>query len=551
MKKKNYISFNSLPKLNSKNKDNINFPIINNHKDKSKSTVYKPIITLTKNVCRTYRKENNKIKKTLEIIHKLNLESNIKDIYLEEIKLEKKREKINNNIEIQERRLGIIQKKDSDSEEKEEEKDKDKIINLINNEINAEKMGTKEKEKKIEKAYHRSLKELQKIENDIASSTKDILELNKKIESGKLEINVIKQYGENFDKKQINLEVPTRVKEKKNTNRIKSLSNIKPSRKRMSVALKINDIEKESKILIKKFQREEKQKQIKSKVNTDIEELHRLQKENEKLKEKYAEKKTQILELKKELINIYHSLLYEGLDFRGPGLTTFIINIWNLGINVDKNFMPTYLDKISIDFLFNKARQIIEKNKLKKQIEEAEIDFINSLKKWREKEHLSKTNNLGDFFKTKISEDESFYEYYPKTKIFMDNYRKKNEKNEEIDKVENFKVNSSSFKSVNIPDIIMEKYRKIEKSKFLFQSFKNQMDKDEKNEVLRISREFFFNEYERKYKVCIETIINALCGDDHKDAQLNYYNKIKKEYKDNLKKIEFYKKLKTISKDNK
>ena len=97
----------------------------------------------------------------------------------------------------------------------------------------------------------------------------------------------------------------------------------------------------------------------------------------------------------------------------------------------------------------------------------------------------------------------------------------------------------------------MEKYRKIEKSKFLFQSFKNQMDKDEKNEVLRISREFFFNEYERKYKVCIETIINALCGDDHKDAQLNYYNKIKKEYKDNLKKIEFYKKLKTISKDNK
>ena len=486
--------------------------------------------------CKTSRK-NTKIKKTLELIHKLNLESNIRDIYMEEKKLEKKREKINENQEIKEKRLGLFKEKESDAEE-----DKEMCLKSIINEMAMEKLGTKEKEKKVEKLYHRSIKELQIIEKDIINKTKEIIELSGKIENDKLEINVINQYGENIDRKQVNSEVPTRVQERKNSIRINKNKEIKQAGKRMSVVLKIEDIEKESKIMIKKHQRNERQKQMKSKVDLDMEQLDKLLKENDYLKEKSAKLKKQIIDLKKELINIYHSQLYEGLEFKGPGLVSLILNIWNLGVNIDENFMPTYLDKISVDFLFKKARQIIEKSKLKKQLEEAEIDFIKTLKNWKEdKTVIKENNNIDNIFKTNISEDESYYVHYPKTKLFMEEYRKKHVK--ETDKVENIKVNNNSFKSKNIPGLIIEKNKKIEKMKYLLQAHRNQMEKDEKNEVLRLSKEFLYNDYGKTHEVCIETIIGALCGEEHKDAQLNYYNKIKKEYKDDLKKIEFFKKM--------
>ena len=538
MKKVTFSSLKALPKLNSPMTLMHKTPNLN--KIRSISSVYNPNLALINtSSCKTSRK-NTKLKKTLEMIHKLSLESNIRDIYMEERKLEKKREKINDNQEIRERRLGLIKEKESDSEE---DKEKQTCIQSIINEMSMEKIGTKEKEKKVEKLYHRSIKDLQIIENHIINKTKEIIELSDKIENDKLEINVIDQYGENLDRKKINSETPTRVEERKITLRMNKSKNKKQGHKRMSVALKIDDIEKESKIMIKKYQRNERQKQMKSKVELDMEQLDKLQKENDILKEKSANLKKLIIDLKKELINIYHSQLYEGLEFKGPGLVSLILNIWNLGVNIDKNFMPTYLDKISVDFLFKKARQIIEKNKLKKQLEEAEMDFIKTLKKWKEDEILSnEKNNIDNFFKTNISEDESFYDQYPKTRLFMKTYRKKHVK--ETDKVEDIKVNNNIFfKSRNIPGLIMEKNKKVEKAKYLLQNQRNQMEKDEKNEVLRLSKEFLFNNYGKIYEVCIETVIGALCGEDHKDAQLNYYNKIKKDYKDDLKKIEFFKKL--------
>jgi len=537
MKKITFLSFKALPKLNAPMTIMHKTPNIN--KIRSISSVYKGNLAfINTSSCRTSRK-NSKIKKTLEMIHKLNLESNIRDIYMEEKKLEKKREKINDNQEIKEKRLGLFKEKESDSEE---DKNKEANIQSIINEMSMEKIGTKEKEKKVEKLYHRSIKELQIIENDIINKTKEIIELSGKIENDKLEMNVIDQYGENLDRQQIDSEIPTRVRERKNSIRINKSINKKQGRKRMSVVLKMEDIERESKIMIKKHQRNERQKQMKSKIELDMEQLDKLQKENDKLKEKSANLKNQIINLKKELINIYHSELYEGLEFKGPGLVSLILNIWNLGVNIDKNFMPTYLDKISVDFLFNKARQIIEKNKLKKQLEEAEMDFIKSMKKWKEDEILSnEKNNIDNFFKTNISEDESFYDQYPKTRVFMKTYKKKNVK--ETDKVEDIKVNNIIVKSRNIPGFIIEKNKKVEKMKYLLQVHRNQMEKDEKNEVLRLSKEFLFNDYGKIFEVCIETVIGALCGEEHKDAQLNYYNKIKKDYKDDMKKIEFFKKL--------
>ena len=69
--------------------------------------------------------------------------------------------------------------------------------------------------------------------------------------------------------------------------------------------------------------------------------------------------------------------------------------------------------------------------------------------------------------------------------------------------------------------------------------------KNIKNEILRIAKEFLYNDYEKKYQVCIETIVGALSCEEKRDEYLNIFYKLKKEYKDNLKKIEFFCKFKT------
>ena len=118
----------------------------------------------------------------------------------------------------------------------------------------------------------------------------------------------------------------------------------------------------------------------------------------------------------------------------------------------------------------------------------------------------------------------------------MNNYKKRNDN--EFEK--NEKYDANIFKNWDIPKNIIEKNQKIEKVKFLQQVLKKQIEKDEKDEIIRLCKEFFYNDYEEKYKVCIETIIGALYGELHKDDMLNLFYRLKKENKDNLKKIEFY-----------
>ena len=232
------------------------------------------------------------------------------------------------------------------------------------------------------------------------------------------------------------------------------------------------------------------------------------------------------------------------MDFRGDGIVKMILNIWNLGEDIDMNFIPPFLDQGAVDFLFKKARQLIEISKIKKLIDENKKDFFGTLRDWKNDNHLDLNNSdnrnkINYFFKTKVHnlKDNSILESYPKTKIFMNNYKKSKEnENEESDK----KINKSILKSYEIPNLIMDKNRKVERAKALLRTLQKQMDKDEKNEVTRLSKEFLFNNYEKKYKVCIDTIIGALVGEQHQDDMLNLYYKILKENKDNFKLIEFY-----------
>ena len=306
----------------------------------------------------------------------------------------------------------------------------------------------------------------------------------------------------------------------------------------------------QAKLLVKKYQRDEKQKRIKIEVNDNLQRLEKLQNEREDLKEKYLNKKKEISIFKKELINLYHSKLYEGLDFKGEGLCKIIINIWKLGENIDIGFMPPFLDKDAINYLFKKSRQLIELSKIRKSMIETQKDFIGALKIWKKENNIydSDKNNSNleknYFFQTNINDItyNSFLDFYPITKIFMNNYKSCHKNDSEKDEI--IKVTHINYKSYHIPKLILEKNQKLEKIKNLYQSLKKEMEIDEKNEILRLTKEFLLNNYEEKNKVCMDTIIGALFGDKHKDDMLNLVDIFKKENKDNLKKIEFYSTLK-------
>ena len=506
------------------------------------STTYAPYKMIRTDNAKTKRKLRNswnRQNKTIEILHKLNLDSKIKDIYNEEMKKEKKRETINSNKEIIERRLGLYKDIELNLEE---EKDKEKEFQYYN-ELSLEKLSQKEKEKKAERNYKQILKDLEFLEMNLAEKDNEIKELKRKIDNEKLDLNVIDHFGRNIDKKNFTSETPIKnISDEKYSMMLKTPLIHKPDAQ-LSLA-KNEDFEFQAKLLVKKYQRDEKQKQIQSVINEDEKKMQSLQKEKNALREKFNSKKKKINEFKKELINIFHSKLFEGLDFRGDGIVKMILNIWNLGEDIDMNFIPPFLDQGAVDFLFKKARQLIEISKIKKLIDENKKDFFGTLRDWKNDNHLDLNNSdnrnkINYFFKTKVHnlKDNSILESYPKTKIFMNNYKKSKEnENEESDK----KINKNKLKSYEIPNLIMDKNRKVERAKALLRTLQKQMDKDEKNEVTRLSKEFLFNNYEQKYQVCIDTIIGALIGEQHQDDMLNLYNKILKENKDNFKLIEFY-----------
>jgi hypothetical protein len=542
----NISSFDSLPKINMipqilKTTPNLTIKKTSNKHNKI-PILSKPYANETVKSSKILNKRY-KPNKTIDMIHKLNLESNFREIFVEELKKKEKREKINSNQEVIDRRLGLFKKEDSSSEE---EKNKEKEIKYYKD-ASIEKLNVREREKKVEKNYKKSLTELGILEKQVNDFERKIKNLSDKIDGHKLEINVIDHYGKSIDKKNVALESPVnaRLEKLKKTPLAhkKSSKMTKIIARRASVSKDIN-FEMEAKLVVKKYQRDEKEKKIKFKVDSDEKQLENLNNQCAELKEKYNNQKKKVYDLKSDLINIYHTTLFEGLDFRGEGLVRIILNIWNLGENIDMNFIPSYLDNKAIEYLFKKARQIVEMDKMKKSVKESEKDFVKNIKQWKNENHLNTSTNKklkNYFFKTRIidndDEEDSFLDYYPMTKLFMNNYKKTHESNMEN---EDIVYSKKPFKSLDIPNFIIEKNNKIINLRNKLQILKSQIEMDKKAEVIRLCKEFLFNSYEERYKVCIDTIIGALFGEGQKDDMLNYYYTIKKENRDNLKKIEFY-----------
>jgi hypothetical protein len=269
-----------------------------------------------------------------------------------------------------------------------------------------------------------------------------------------------------------------------------------------------------------KKQREDRINYLNKDIREKEEELRALEEKQNSLIGQCKELKGQIYKLRQQLLNIYHINLYEGLNFRTDGLCTLIRSIWILGVNVDINYMPSYLDNGAIDYLFERTKRLIEISKMRQVLAENKKEFEINLKKWKQinaNEDSKNTDSKTDsnFFQTGVMDKYNYLDKYPKSKQFMEEYSKKYfPKN---DKIEIKLKQKHEFKSLNIPYGIIDKHNKIEKLKYLLKNLVEQNEIKEKKEIERLCKEFMNNNYEEKYKVSFETIMGALCGEEKKN----------------------------------
>ena len=279
--------------------------------------------------------------------------------------------------------------------------------------------------------------------------------------------------------------------------------------------------------------------------------LKQLYEKKIQINESSKELKNKIKENKINLIQLYHLSLYEGLDFRYEGLSSIIRALWNLGVEVDLTYMPKYLDKILINFLFEHAKLMLQIINWRKQLDITKEKFLKELQEWKRDndnnfgnvvntQRSSSNNSDVELFKTKL--DTNHVNTHSKSIKFMKNYYKKysylidNKVKNELNEYRQSRLDNR----ITLPKKFIEDYKLIEKGKTILSNLQNKMKNMEKKEITRICREFSFNNYGYVYKVCPYIIVSAICGNEFKEEGMIFYNMTEREIKDNKRKIRFF-----------
>ena len=516
-----------LPSLSNK------FKTINNKNNSTNLIEQKPKTLDNRKI--TIRKIN--INKTLfadiEIVKNLDIDINPNMLMARQFEMKKLKENIDNNPDIELKRLGKYKTKQTKQTTDEND------------------IESKEKVKILEKKYWDDLDKYKNIKLEREKINAHILNIINIIEDYKLELysfdnysnDLYKKFKENIEKKKLELMSKMEKMQYQNMEEYNLLD------KELN---KLNDDKFH-------FQEEIKQKRqiLNENMNKAQELLNKLQEKKNNINDTTKELKNNIKENKIDLIKLYHLSLYEGLDFRYEGLSYIIRAIWNLGVEVDVAYMPKYLDKILINFLFEHAKLVIKINNFKKQLDISNQKFLNNLNEWKMRNNINNinlrndensqrsSNNISDvdLFQTKLnkskignknknSKSTKFMKnYYNKYYFLIDN-KEKNELND---------YKQSRFeRNISIPTKFTEEHKDIEKGKVILQNLQNKMKNMEKNEIIRICREFTYNNYGIIYKVCPYIIVSAICGNESKDEGMIFYNMTEREINDNKKRIRFH-----------
>ena len=433
------------------------------------------------------------------------------------------REKIDNDIEIIKKRLGKKEEKKkflTKEQEQEEIKSNQSREFFIKYEI-----------MRREKEWENEIKDLQNEINNIKEQRnnliKEIMQIFKNIYDYDLDLNVLENEFQFQNQKN---DILSNEEDEIETKTVISVSGKKRKKKKrmddfIIKTLQIQQQEKKKKE--KELIIEQKQNQIEAADKLKIQ----VNEKDLKLKEKKAILKEKI----NKLSNYYHQKLYEGLDVRQEGLTWIIKAIWNLGENIKMSYFPSFLDNLSINYLFKVAHKQVQINAIKEKIDKNRKELDQKFMELNNKEKFLDKRFL---FRTSINEQINSNQL-PKTKLHTLNTNKESVKIENvtlksINKV--FQEENPYSNLLKLPSV--QKISDLAMKSNLLEYEVLLLKQDEMN---RIFKEFLENNYKKKYNVIIDVVIAALVGEGKRDHELIKFYKMKKEINDNMRAIQYYK----------
>ena len=302
---------------------------------------------------------------------------------------------------------------------------------LIKNLKEEKKTGTKY-ENKLENIYKENFLEKKRAEIELKISkikslmkplSIELANTLKKIENYKLDLEIIN----NFNFSENNFRKIYLSQLKSNSNSIKSDFTNRSSSLNSSNTDKIKS--KELDLYIKR----EKAK-LNNKKLIAMEKLSKFSIKRDSILSKYNSCETELHDLKKELNKIkdklilhYHKLLFEAKDTRSEGLSWIIRALWKLKTNVLLSYLPKFLDKKSIEFLFKYSDKLVEIEQIQKKIQEKK-DYLKNFGKQIErlsikllKDDMKENNNYNNKDNEKKEENSDII--YPKRKKRLKTHR--------------------------------------------------------------------------------------------------------------------------------
>jgi hypothetical protein len=287
--------------------------------------------------------------------------------------------------------------------------------------------------------------------------------------------------------------------------------------------------------------------------------INYIRKEINILTEKNKKHQEELDTIKRELMIHYHKIFSEGNDTRKEGLTWIVKAIWNLGFKILPSYLPSFLDEKAISYLFAYAKKEVELSLIKKKLEDTQL--IMKIKKEYPKNTFGKLSFLksesafgktSGTFKTdlesegKLSDILDYENEINKDilKFMIDMYKNQNNMFEEslnFKKIQELLHNSGrldeeSYNYIKIVKDLEEEYKTLQ----------NHMQEMRKRELDRLNKEFYSNDYERRFNVSQKDVISAIVGEDNFAKE---YARQKREQKNYFKKIEGLRTYNKISKN--
>ena len=272
--------------------------------------------------------------------------------------------------------------------------------------------------------------------------------------------------------------------------------------------------------------------------------------EKKKLDEEINQKNIQIENLKNtknilidKLYYHYLKLLKDGKDTRNEGLSWIIKEIYLLGKTVIMSYLPNYLDKNAIDFIFDQAHFSLKIKELNdKLLESREIlgksgirQVANKLSSIREM-HEKKNEHIYLTEKRKFDDYSTYSRIHDKNSVLKCKNIIELIAIPPVIKLKDLEIllEKSGHMITHSQMVILVDYLNILDKRDQMKEFQREM---RQKEMDRIFNEYLRNNYQSRYNVEKNVVLSALIGEDNINTELNKQLKRTKQYLDQLKKI--------------